>query len=84
MMNLIKPDMTIFLHMPTEYAKILKKNRTSLDDHEKDDEHLHLAELSYLELSKKYNFININCVKNNSIRAIEDIHEEILKKITNH
>ena len=75
MMNLIKPDMTIFLHMPTEYAKILKKNRTSLDDHEKDDEHLHLAELSYLELSNKYNFININCVKNNSIRSIEDIHE---------
>lgn len=84
MMNLIKPDMTIFLHMPTEYAKILKKNRTSLDDHEKDDEHLHLAELSYLELSKKYNFININCVKNNCIRSIEDIHEEIIKKITNH
>ena len=84
MMNLIKPDMTIFLHMPTEYAKILKKNRTSLDEHEKDDEHLHLAELSYLELSKKYNFININCVKNNNIRSIEDIHEEILKKITNH
>ena len=58
MMNLIKPDMTIFLHMPTEYAKILKKNRTSLDDHEKDDEHLHLAELSYLDLL--FSVVNIS------------------------
>ena len=84
MMGLIRPDMTLFLHMPTSYAKILKKNRVSLDDHEKDDEHLLLAELSYLELSNKYNFINIDCVLNNEIRSIEDIHDEILKKITNH
>ena len=84
MMGLIRPDMTLFLHMPTSYARILKKNRTSLDDHEKDDEHLLLAEHSYLELSNKYNFINIDCVLNNEIRSINDIHDEILKKITNH
>lgn len=81
MLGLIKPDMTIFLHMPTEYAIVLKQNRTSLDDHEKDNEHLHLAELSYIELKDKYNFINIDCVKDNEIKSVEVIHNEIMKSI---
>ena len=37
LLELPKPDVTIFLHMPYEYAKELKKNRTSLDEHEKSE-----------------------------------------------
>ncbi len=81
LLGLIKPDITIFLHMPSKYTKDLKKNRTSLDEHEKDEEHLKQAELAYLELKDKYNFITIDCVENNKIKTIEEIHNEILNVI---
>lgn len=81
LLGLIKPDITIFLHMPSKYTKDLKKNRTSLDEHEKDEEHLKQAELAYLELKDKYNFIAIDCVENNKIKTIEEIHNEILNVI---
>ena len=46
--------------------------------------HFIMPQLGLMLGNQVYNFININCVKNNSIKSIEDIHEEILKKITNH
>ncbi len=81
LLNLPKPDMTIFLHMPYEKAVLLKKNRTSLDEHEKSEDHLKNAEKAYLELCKKYNFSYINCTLNDEIRTIENINDEILKVI---
>lgn len=81
LLNLPKPDLTIFLHMPYEYALKLKKNRLSLDEHEKSETHLKNAEKTYLELKDLYNFKYISCIKNNEIRKIEDINEEILEII---
>lgn len=77
MLKLTLPDQIIFLHMPYEYALELKKNRISLDEHEKSKDHLINAENAYLELCNKYNFTYINCTKNNKIRTIEDINKEI-------
>ena len=81
LLGLPKPDKTIFLHVPYSYAFELKKNRISLDEHEKSEEHLKNSEVAYLELSSYYNWTNINCIKNNSIRTIEDINEEIMDNI---
>ena len=81
LLNLPKPDLTIFLHMPYEYALKLKKNRLSLDEHEKSETHLKNAEKTYLELKDLYNFKYISCIKDNEIRKIEDINEEILEII---
>lgn len=81
LLELPKPDLTIFLHMPYEYALELKKNRLSLDEHEKSENHLRNAEKTYLELKKLYNFTYINCINNNEIRTIDDINNEILKII---
>ena len=81
LLQLPKPDKTIFLHMPYEYALELKKNRHSLDEHEKSKEHLKNAEDSYIELSELYNWDKIECVKDDSIKPIEDINEEILNKL---
>lgn len=77
MLELIQPDLIIFLHMPYEFACELKKNRTSLDEHEKNPDHLKHAERAYLELCDKYKFNYINCTKDNKIRTIEDINSEI-------
>ena len=81
MLGLIKPDMVIFLNMPYLYASVLKQNRTSLDGHEKDPNHLKNAENSYLELSDRYNFSYVICVKDNEIRDIDEINEELYVKI---
>lgn len=81
LLGLPKPDKTIFLHVPYPYAFELKKNRISLDEHEKSEKHLKNSEIAYLELASFYNWTNINCIKNKSIRTIEDINEEIIENI---
>lgn len=81
LLNLPKPDKTIFLHMPYEYACTLKKNRTNLDEHEKSREHLKNAEESYVELSELYNWDTIECIEDNQIKSIEQINKEILEKL---
>ena len=81
LLGLPKPDITIFLHMPYEQSLELKKNREFLDEHEKNPEHLKNAEASYIELSELYNWSRIECVKDDEIRSIEDINDEIFKII---
>ena len=68
--------------MPYENAKVLRDNRKeSADGHEKDENHLKNAEKAYLELAKKYNFITIDCTKDNKIRTIEDINNELYEQV---
>lgn len=81
LLGLPKPDKTIFLHVPYSYAFELKKNRISLDEHEKSAEHLKNSEAAYIELASLYNWKSINCIKNNNIRTIEDINEEIMDNL---
>lgn len=78
LLDLPKPDMTIFLHMPYEYSLQLKKNRENLDEHEKNENHLRHAEACYMELRELYNWKYINCIENDSIKSIEKINDEIL------
>ena len=79
LLKLPKPDKTIFLHVPYEYSLELRKNRETIDEHEKSVEHLKNAEEAYVELSELYNWDRIECIHNNELRTIEDINEEILK-----
>ncbi len=76
--ELPKPDKTILLYLPYEYACELKKNREELpDDVENNTEYLKNSEKTYLELSKLYHYDVINCVGNNQIRSVEDINDEV-------
>lgn len=81
LLDLPKPDQTIFLHVPFEYSKKLKKNREFLDDAEKDEEHLKNAELTYIELSQLYNWDRIECVSFDKLKTIEEINEEVISHI---
>lgn len=78
LLDLPKPDITIFLHMPYEYSCELKKNRTSLDGHEKSKEHLIHAEQAYIELSELYHWDVIECVQDKKIKTIDQIQQEII------
>ena len=81
LLGLPKPDKTIFLHVPLENTLELRKNRKSIDEHEKSPEYLKRAEESYLELSELYNWDKIECIRNNKLRSVEDINIEIMKII---
>lgn len=82
-------DIKLFLHMPTPYINLLKAKRSEkLDENEKDVEYLERCEKAYLELVSKYNFEAIECTKNKvkdvsfeNIKTIEEINEEIYKKV---
>lgn len=83
LLGLSIPDICIFLHMPNEAAKILKKNREeSPDQNEQNEEHLVHAEKAYVEVASKFNFETIECVRDNqneinasSIKTINEISD---------
>jgi len=84
LLELPKPDIILFLYVPLEVSSKLKKHRNeSMDQNEQDEEYLKIAENTYLELSKLYNFKIIECTINNEIKPKEEINEEILKKVLN-
>lgn len=73
------PDIAIFLHMPTSKVNELKKGRVEKEDmHEMDINYLYKAERSYIELANLYSFIQIDCIRDNEIRSIDEIHEEVM------
>lgn len=80
--ELPKPDMTILLYMPYNMSCELKKNRKEMpDEAENNVEYLKKGERAYLELAKLYNYEVVNCTKNNELRTIEDINNEVYQKV---
>lgn len=82
------PTKSFFLNMPTEYALKLMENRenkfthdTKKDIHERDKGHLLDAYNAACDLVQKYEWHEVKCVKDEKIRSIEDIHEEIYQEI---
>lgn len=85
------PTEVFFLNMPTEYAIKLMENRKNKitheekkDIHERNPEHMKDAYIEACKLSKKYNWKEIKCVKDEKIRSIEDIHEDIYNELIKH
>lgn len=82
------PTKSFFLNMPTEYAVKLMENRenkftheTKKDIHESNKQHLLDAYNAACDLVQKYDWHEVKCVKDDKIRSIEDIHEEIYQEI---
>ncbi|MFH1503205.1 MAG: thymidylate kinase [Candidatus Diapherotrites archaeon] len=87
LLKLPKPDLTIFLYMPTEVAFELRKKRDggnkNLDGHETNLNHLKNAEEAYLQLANLYNWTKIDCVENGKIRSRQNIAEEVYFVVKN-
>lgn len=82
-LELPRPDLTILLYMPYNKSVELSRGRKEgLDQLEQSPIYRKNAEKAYLELAELHNYIKIDCVdKKNNLRDIEDIHEEVYKKI---
>ena len=83
LLELPKPDITIFLHVPYKFTKELMENRCEIDGNEKDQEYQMNSTKTYLELASLYNWTKIDCVKDDKLRSIEDINKEILENVLN-
>ena len=85
------PNEVFFLNMPVEKSIELMNDRENKfthqekkDIHERDVNQLKDAYEAACDVSKKYNWYEIKCVKNNEIRTIEDIHQEIYNEVKKH
>ena len=54
------------------------------DIHESDTHHLIDAYNAACDVAKDYNWYEIKCIKDGTLRTIEDIHEEIYEEVKKH
>ena len=78
LLKLPKPDCTILLKVPAKYLNQLDEKQVAFNFQEDifDQDSVLKA---YIELSELYNWDTINCVSNNKMKSVEEIHEEIMK-----
>ena len=85
-LGLPRPDLTIYLDVPTDFTEKLMRNReqdtgTKADIHEQDTEYLNTCRRTGRAAAEFYGWTVIDCVKDGQMRSIEDIHEEIYKHV---
>jgi dTMP kinase len=78
------PTKVFFLNMPIDYSEQLMKDRENKftheaqkDIHERDKSHLIDSYNAACSLVDKYDWYEVKCIKDNEIRTIDDIHDEI-------
>ncbi len=85
-LGLPRPDLTIYLDVPTDFTEKLMRHReqdtgTKADIHEQDTEYLNTCRRTGRAAAEFYGWTVIDCVKDGQMRSIEDIHEEIYRHV---
>jgi dTMP kinase len=85
-LELPKPDLIIYLDVPTDFTERLMRGReektgTKADIHEKDMDYLMTCRNTGRAAAAYYGWTVIDCVKDGAMRSIEDIHEEIFAHV---
>ena len=81
-LGLPKPDLVIYLDVPTDWTEKMMRHReaetnTKADIHEQDMEYLATCRRTGRTAAEYYGWKIITCVKEGQMRSIEDIHREI-------
>ena len=81
-LQLPRPDLTIYLDVPTSYTETLLRRReaatnTHADVHAKDMDYLATCRAAGKAAAEFYGWTVIECVRDGAMRSIEDIHNEI-------
>ena len=81
-LSLPRPDLIIYLDMPTDFTEKLMRHResstgTTADIHEKDMQYLATCRQIGRAAANFYGWTVISCVKDGAMRTIDDIHQEI-------
>ena len=81
-LGLPRPDLVIYLDVPTDFTEKLMRGReaatnTKADIHEKDMAYLATCRETGRTAAAHYGWTVVQCVKDGQMRTIEDIHSEI-------
>ena len=81
-----KPDHVIFLHAPFDLVTEMRKNRKENeglknDIHEADLDFMHKVYENAMFVADYLSWDKVNCSKDDKMRSIEDIHEEVYQYV---
>ena len=87
-MELPKPDIVLYLDVPTELTgEMLRKREvqtnTLADIHEQNMDYLRLCRNTGLQAAHFYGWTIIDCARDGKMRTIDDIHNEIFHLVQN-
>lgn len=85
-LGLPKPDLVVYLDVPTACTEQLMRSReaatgTHADIHEQDLDYLSTCRETGRRAARFYGWTVIDCVRDGAMRTIEDIHEEIYRHV---
>ena len=85
-LGLPRPDLVIYLDVPTGFTEKLMRHReqdtgTQADIHEQDTAYLATCRKAGKTAADFYGWTVIQCVRDGAMRTIEDIHEEIYRHV---
>ena len=81
-----RPDLTIYLDVPTDFTERLLRHReqdtnTQADIHEQNTGYLATCRKTGRSAAAYYGWTVIDCVKDGVMRSMEDIHQEIYRHV---
>ena len=85
-LGLPRPDLTLYLDVPTDFTEQLLRHReqdthTTADIHERNSAYLASCRRAGRAAAEYYGWTIISCTENRKMRSIEDIHEEIYRQV---
>ena len=85
-LGLPKPDLGIYLDVPTNFTEQMMRRReadtnTTADIHEQDLDYLATCRRTGRAAAEYYGWTVIQCVRDGRMRSIEDIHQEIYRYV---
>ena len=85
-LGLPRPDLVIYLDVPTDFTEKMLRHResethTHADIHEQDMQYLATCRRMGRAAAEHYGWTVIQCVRDGAMRSKEDIHEEIYRHV---
>ena len=85
-LGLPKPDLVLYLDMPTEITEQMMRSReaatgTHADIHEQDETYLKNCRAAAREIVKDCGWTVIRCAKGDAPRTVEDIHNQVYRTV---
>ena len=85
-MGLPRPDLVIYLDVPTDFTEMLLRSReqsthTHADIHEADTAYLATCRRTGRAAAAFFGWTVVQCVQNGALRSMEEIHEEIYRHV---
>lgn len=85
-LGLPRPDLVIYLDVPTDFTEKMLRHResethTQADIHEQDMQYLATCRRMGRAAAEHYGWTVIRCIRDGAMRSMQDIHEEIYRHV---